>query len=189
MSRAIEAGALPADLAKGDTAYRGAESLAVQGRLSEAMVQLATAASLWTDAERLSRSRVARDTPRARPAEPPARPLVTHPPASPRVEIETGITAYARALESRDLSEVRRVYPGLTPTQRDFWRQFFQEVGKLQAGLTVTALAVNGDTAQASVSAVYDYVNNTTGRTVRQTDVFRATFVQDSTGWRLTFIH
>jgi serine/threonine-protein kinase len=189
MSRAIEAGALPADLAKGDTVYRGAESRAGQGRLSAALGQLATAASLWTEAERLSRSRVARDTPRPRPTEPPARPLVTHPPASPRVEIETGITAYARALESRDLSEVRRVYPGLTPTQRDFWRQFFLEVRKLQAGLTVTALAVSGDTAQASVSAVYDYVNNTTGRIVRQTDAFRATFVQDSTGWRLTSIH
>ncbi|PYP71334.1 MAG: hypothetical protein DMD41_12735 [Gemmatimonadetes bacterium] len=188
MSRAIEAGALPADLAKGDTVYRGAESLAVQGRLSEAMVQLATAASLWTEAERQSRSRVARDTPRARAAEPPARPPVTHPPPNPRVEIETGIAAYARALESRDLSEVRRVYPGLTPTQRDFWRQFFLGVRKLQTSLTVTALAVNGDTAQASVSAVYDYVNNTTGQNMRQTDAFRATFVQDSTGWRLTAI-
>jgi serine/threonine protein kinase len=191
MSRAIEAGALPADLAKGDTVYRGAESLAVQGRLSEAMVQLATAASLWTEAERVSRARAARDTLRARLAEPPppARPAVTTPPANPREEIETEIAAYARALQSGDLSEVRRVYPGLTPTQRDFWRRFFLEVRRLQASLTITALAVNGDTAQASVSAVYDYVNNTTGRTVRQTDAFRATFVQDSTRWRLTFIH
>src|SRR6266699_2051984 len=59
MSRAIEAGATPAELARGDTAFKGAESLAGQSRLPEAMVQLATAASFWADAERQSRTRAA----------------------------------------------------------------------------------------------------------------------------------
>jgi hypothetical protein len=62
-------------------------------------------------------------------------------------------------------------------------------VRALQTILTVTALGVRGDTAEAQVSGVYDYVNNSTSRSERQTVVFRATLVQDSTGWRLIAIH
>ena len=61
--RATEAGATPVDLSKGASAFRDAESLATGRRVSEAMMQFATAASLWADAERLSRSRVPRDAP------------------------------------------------------------------------------------------------------------------------------
>ena len=77
MSRAIDAGATPADLARGDTVFKAAESLAAQNRVPEAMVQLATAASLWADAERQSRARVVRDSQQRRAAEPPAAPAVT----------------------------------------------------------------------------------------------------------------
>src|SRR5207244_11519626 len=51
MQRAIDAGATPAELARGDTVFKGAESLSAQSRLPEAMVQLATAASLWAEVE------------------------------------------------------------------------------------------------------------------------------------------
>ena len=47
MSRALEAGATAADIAPGDTVLAAADTLAAHGRLPEAMVQLATAASLW----------------------------------------------------------------------------------------------------------------------------------------------
>src|SRR5437870_13278289 len=73
MQRAIDAGATPAELARGDTVFKGAESLSAQSRLPEAMVQLATAASLWAEVERQSRARAARDTQARRAAEPPAR--------------------------------------------------------------------------------------------------------------------
>src|SRR5207237_10159738 len=101
MSRALEAGATPADLARGDSVFKGAESLAARGQASDAMVQLATAASLWAEAERLSRSRPPRDTARARPVEPPAAPPVAKPPPDPRVEIKALSADYARAPEAR----------------------------------------------------------------------------------------
>src|SRR5437899_6046474 len=126
MRRALDAGATPAELANGDTAFKGAESLALQGRVSDAMMQLTTAASLWADAERLSRSRAVRDTPRQRAAEPPAAPAPAPLPVDPRPQIEQAIADYARALESRDLSEVRRAYPGLTPAQQQGWKDLFQ---------------------------------------------------------------
>src|SRR5881398_1219583 len=68
MNRAIDAGATPAELARADTVFKGAELLSAQSRLPEAMVQLATAASLWAEVERQSRARAARDT-QARRAE------------------------------------------------------------------------------------------------------------------------
>src|SRR5213594_1866924 len=187
MSRAVEAGATPAELAKGDSAFKGAESLAAQSRLPEAMVQLATAASLWADAERQSRARAARDTQARRAAEPPAAPVAT-PAPDPRPDIQKVIDDYARALESRDVGQVRRAYPGLTSSQQQSWQDFFQSVRNLKAGLTVTAVRLSGLTAETVVSGVYEYDNATTGRAERRPVTFRAILVVDSSGWRLTTI-
>jgi serine/threonine protein kinase len=179
MRRAVVAGATPAELARGDTVYRGAESLATAGRPSEAMVPFVTATSLWTEAERLSRARAARDT-----ALSAAAPL----PADPRGPIELVIADYARALESRDLGQVRRAYPGLTAAQQQGWQEFFRSVRRLRASLTVTTLNVAGGTADVIVSGVYEYENATTGRAERRPATFRATLVADSGGWRLSAI-
>src|SRR5437867_315114 len=67
--RAALAGATPADLSDGHAAFASAESLASARRVSEAMMQFATAASLWADAERALRLRGARDTEPRRVAE------------------------------------------------------------------------------------------------------------------------
>jgi len=188
MHRAIDAGATPADLARGDTVFRGAESLSAQSRLPEAMVQLATAASLWAEVERQSRARAARDTEARRAAEPPAAPATTPAPVDPRPDIQKAIDDYARALESRDVSQVRRAYPGITSSQQQSWQDFFQSVRNLKAGLTVTAVRLSGLTAETVVSGVYEYDNATTGRAERRPVTFRAILVVDSSGWRLTTI-
>ncbi len=189
MSRAVEAGATPAELAKGDTVFKGADSLAAQSRWPEAMVQLATAASLWADAERQSRARAARDTQPRRAAEQPAAPAAVAPaPVDPRPDIQKVIDDYARALESRDVGQVRRAYPGLTSAQQQSWQDFFASVRNLKAGLTVTAVHLSGLTAEAIVSGVYEYDNATTGRAERRPVTFRAVLAVDSSGWRLTTI-
>jgi len=193
MRRALDAGATPAELANGDTAFKGAESLALQGRVSDAMMQLTTAASLWADAERLSRSRAVRDTPRQRPAEPAAAAPAPAPapaplPPDPRPQIEQVIADYARAVESRDLSEVRRAYPGLTTAQQQGWKDLFQSARKLKASLTVTAVKVVGTTAEAIVSGVYEYENVRTSRTERLPVTFRAILIAEPGGWRLATV-
>src|SRR6266480_249378 len=188
MSRAVEAGATPAELAKGDTVFKGAESLATQSRLPEAMVQLATAASLWADAERQARARAARDTQQRRAAEQPAAPAVAPAPVDPRPDIQKVIDDYARALESRDMDQVRRAYPGLTSGQQKSWQDFFQSVRHLKAGLTVTAVHLSGLTAEAIVSGIYEYDNARTGVTERRPVTFRAILLVDAGGWRLTTI-
>jgi len=184
MNRALVAGATPVDLARGDSMFKGAESLATRGQASDAMVQLATAASLWAEAERVSRSRPPVEPPPTHAAPPP----VAHPPADPRVEIKALIGDYARALESRDLAEVRRVYPALTSAEQATFAQFFESVSDLKAGLTINRLIIAGSSADAFVSGVYEYRDTRTGRSRRDATTFRATLAQDSTGWHLTAI-
>jgi len=93
------------------------------------------------------------------------------------------IADYARAVESRDLSEVRRAYPGLTPAQQQGWKDLFQSARKLKASLTVTAVKVVGTTVEAIVTGVYEYDNVRTGRTERLPVTFRAILVAEPGGW------
>ena len=183
MRRALDAGATPADLARGDAMLRGADSLAAQGRSADAMVQLVTATSAWNEAERLARARAGAARDPVRPA------VVAPPPADPRAQIEAQVAAYARALESRDASQVRRAYPAISLREQHVWEDFFQAVRNLKANLSVTTVDVKGATAEAVVNGVYEFDNATTARFERRPVTFRATFVSDSTGWRLSAIH
>ena len=190
LRRAVEAGAVSSDLARGETLLRGADSLAAQGRSADAMVQLVTATSAWNDAERAARARVAPagDTERppvVAPAPPPALPAA----ADPRAQIEASIAAYARALESLDVSQVRRAYPGLSARQQQVWEDFFQAVRNLKANLRVGNVDVKDNTAEAVVSGVYEFDNATTGQLDRTRVTFRASFVSDAGAWRLSTIH
>ena len=98
------------------------------------------------------------------------------------------IDDYARALESRDVNQVRHAYPGLTAAQQQSWQDFFQSTRNLKAGLTVSAVHLSGLAAEAIVSGVYEYDNGSTGRGERRAVTFRAVLVVDSAGWRLTAI-
>jgi serine/threonine-protein kinase len=192
--RATLAGASPADLSGGHAAFASAESLASARRVSEAMMQFATAASLWADVERAARARGARDTEPRRVAEaPPPAPApqpVPPPPvaADPRPDIEKVIADYSAALESRDIDQVRHAYPGMTTAQQGSWQTFFDRVRNLKATLTIASLNVAGASADATVSGVYAYDNASTGRAERRPITFRATLARDGSGWRITAI-
>ena len=68
MRSAVDAGAMPAELARADAMLGKADSSVAQGRGTDAMVQLATATSIWGDAERSARvSTISWHWPRAAP--------------------------------------------------------------------------------------------------------------------------
>jgi len=183
--RAVAAGATPVELGKGSAAFASAESLATARRVSEALMQFATAASLWSDAERQSRSRAAEPVP---PPAPVSVATVPTAPVDPRPEIQKLIENYAGALESGDVEQVRRAYPGLTAAQQQSWQRFFDHVRNLKANLTITDLSVASSTAEATVSGVYEYDNASTGRAERRPVTFRANLTRDASGWRLTTV-
>ena len=88
-------------------------------------------------------------------------------------------------LESRDLDQLRRAYPGLTQQQENAWRAFFENVESLSVTLDIKSIDISGDTATADVDAVQAY---RAGRQQSQRSSFRALLKRAATGWRITQI-
>jgi serine/threonine protein kinase len=119
------------------------------------------------------------DPPAARPPQPaPA-------PGDARAEVSATVAAFARAIESGSVENLRRVYPEMTPAQQRGWQQFFETVRDVKAQLTVDHLNVGNGTADARVTGTYGYRNSSTGRTEVQPVAFRATLRRESGGWRI----
>jgi serine/threonine-protein kinase len=109
---------------------------------------------------------------------------VPEPAADPRPDIEELIAAYARAIESRSVTEIRRLYPGITAQQQQEWEQFFRMVKAVKARLAISRLELSGETADLAVTGSYEY-DGGGGRSVRQPASFQATAARDGGTWRL----
>ncbi len=97
--------------------------------------------------------------------------------------IDAAIQSYARALESRDVQQVRRADPGLTPEQAQVWRDFFSMVSDLKVDLQIKQLQITGDVAEAQVEGLSQYRQNR--RPQRQPMSFHATLDRTSGSWRI----
>ena len=117
-------------------------------------------------------------------APPPAAPR----PVDPRPEISGLIAQYAGAVESQNLGELKRIYPGMTPAQQQGWEQFFQLVRDVKTQLDVQRLDVTDSTAVAQVRGTYDYLNTSTHRTERQPVSFNATLRRERGRWGIVEI-
>jgi serine/threonine-protein kinase len=186
-ARAVAAGATGADLAAGDAERQAAEGLATQGKIADAVARMSSAIGLWTGAEQTARARLAATPPVATPArgETPA-PAAPAAPADPRPQIDAAIQAYARAIESRDVSAVRRAYPGLTTQQMQTWKDFFTAVRNLKVELRASRIIPNGDTAEANVQGSFSFLQDR--RPQVQPVQFRASLERGDGGWRITAI-
>lgn len=110
---------------------------------------------------------------------------VTRP--SPREEIASVVAAYARAIESRDISAVRRAYPGITGDQARGFEQFFQSTRSINVTFRVTDVDASSSSADAHLVGSYEYVTSE-GKTERQPVSFNASLRYDGSGWRLTSV-
>jgi len=124
------------------------------------------------------------------------RPVVTAPaqeapppaPASPSTAgISPTVEAYARAIESRDISAIRRVYPGLTSDQQRNFEQFFQSARNINVTFRVANVEASGSSADARLVGTYEYVTSA-GKTERQPVSFAATLRHDGNTWRLVSV-
>jgi serine/threonine-protein kinase len=210
--RATEAGATAEQLRAGDNHNRAAESLVSAGKISEAAVKLNDATTAWSAAERdarlaasaataalaaSARTKTMADSPKSDPPTTPVSSSVvppqvapikpSAPAANPSAEIESAVAAYARAIESRDIAEVRRAYPGITAAQASGFEQFFTTVRSLRAAFSVSSLDVSGATAEGKLAGTYDYLTNA-GKSERQAVTFQATFRHDANGWKLASV-
>jgi len=159
------------------------------GRQVEVMSHLSAAIGLWAGAEQAARSRAQQPT--VAPPVAQTVPVTTPPgpapaPENPRPLIEAAIQGYARALESRDVQQVRRAYPGLTPQQAQQWRDFFGMVTDLKVDLAIKQLQITGDVAEAQVEGFSQYTQSR--RPQRQPVSFHATLDRSSGAWRIASI-
>jgi hypothetical protein len=150
---------------------------------------LGAAIGLWAGAEQTARVR-AQQAAVVTPPVTQAPPVTTAPPPpapeNPRPLIEAAIQGYARAHESRDVQQVRRAYPGLTPQQAQVWRDFFGMVTDLKVDLAIKQLQITGDVAEAQVEGVSQYSQSR--RPQRQPVSFHATLDRSSGAWRIASI-
>jgi tRNA A-37 threonylcarbamoyl transferase component Bud32 len=119
--------------------------------------------------------------PRAAPPPPPPTP-----PVDARAEIRGVISAYAGAVESQNIDNIKRVYPAMTAEQQRAWEQFFQTVRDVKAQLTVAQLDLPNGTAEAQVTGTYTYLNTSTRNTERVPVNFHATLRREAGGWRIS---
>ena len=203
--RAADAGTTLDQLRSGDDYNKVALALVQDGKMTDAISRLTAATNAWAGAERDARAAAASaasavaaaNRPKAPPVEvvktdpipvqPPAAtsPAPPHPaPPNPSVEIAGAVATYARAIESRDVAEVKRAYPGATAQQLKGFEEFFGAVRSLRATLSVTSLDVNGTSAEAHLTGAYDYVTSD-GKNQRQPLAIQASFRRDGSAWKL----
>lgn len=187
----VEAAGVPSSrLAPGDRRLVDADSLAREGRYSEAILALSAATALWNTSEReyrASQTRRARPTTTPTVRQPP--PVVTPPPPPARddpAEIGKVIRDLAAALESRRVAAVRSVYPNLSDREEQTWGRFFAATRELSMTISVTQLRSFGDSAAAVVQGTYTYVNADGQQ--RQPISFPASFIRRQGRWQINHL-
>ncbi|HSJ63356.1 MAG TPA: serine/threonine-protein kinase [Gemmatimonadaceae bacterium] len=109
--------------------------------------------------------------------------VVTPPEFSDSTLISHAVASYARAIESRDVVAIRRVYPQMTPQQQSAFEQFFRATTDLRVTLRIADLSIGGSTADARVTGMYVYQ---TSRGREDLPVaFAATLRKEGEVWRL----
>ena len=110
-------------------------------------------------------------------------------PVDPRPQVEAAIAAYVRAIESRDLGQVKSVYANLTPRQEQGWRDFFANTQNLKVSFRLTGTPRIGDaTAQVTVAATYDFLPKGTRTRQQQPVQFEAALERAGAAWRIVSI-
>jgi eukaryotic-like serine/threonine-protein kinase len=121
---------------------------------------------------------VVQQAPVSAPPTPPA------PTAATAADLAPVFDAYARAIESRDIAAIRRVYPGLTAEQERGFEQFFQAARKINVTFRVANVESTAAAADARLNGTYEY-ESSSGKIERQPVSFAASLRREGGEWRL----
>jgi serine/threonine-protein kinase len=120
----------------------------------------------------------------------PSPPRDSSPPApTPATAADIGpvVQAYARAIESKDIGAIRRVYPGLTGEQQRGFEAFFQSARSINVTFSVANVDGTPTTADARLIGSYEYIT-AAGKSERQPVSFAASLRKEGAGWRLVSV-
>jgi serine/threonine-protein kinase len=122
--------------------------------------------------------------PAAQPPPQESTPTVAAPPTA--ADIAPAVEGFARAIESKDIGAIRRVYPGLTSDQQRRFEQFFEGARTINATFRIANLsASSASAADAQLAGVYEFVT-VAGKTERQPVTFAVSLAKEGRTWRLT---
>jgi len=169
--RAVAAGAEAAALAAGDSLMAQAESLSASGRKAEASGVIYRAVSLWTTAERAKAPAAGTEPVATVPGQPQVstRPATetggpgrtetyATPPLPDSVQIVNFYADLERAVESRQLGEVKRLLPNLSDNEDRAWRSLFEDKDVDRISATFRVLAVNRRDGLTAFARVYQEI-------------------------------
>ena len=81
-------------------------------------------------------------------------------PPDHRAEIRRVINLFVSAVESRDVDQLRRIYPGLTEQDEASWASFFETTDSLKMTASLASMTVGDGVAEALLNGRYDYLRS-----------------------------
>ncbi len=113
------------------------------------------------------------------------------PPPAPKpatlADLAPIIESYSRAIESGQIGNVRRVYPGITSFQQRNLETFFSRARNINVRFRIEDLQSSTSSAEARLVGTYEYTNSD-GKGDTQPVTVSASFQREGNGWRLTAI-
>jgi hypothetical protein len=195
--RAVDAGVPAKGLAGGDSLFEKAVAEAEQGRKPQAAVLMTSAAGFWAAAEKGAVPKTAAASAPAKPKETQGvtRPTVTGPAPEPLAAQLTpaqteslAVSQYydelKRAIDARQLAEIKRLLPNLSGKEEGQWRKLFEDrkVTAIEAGFFLRNIQAKDD--QATAHVIYDLTVTKDGKTdMRQRDQ-QVLLSKGPQGWR-----
>jgi len=120
------------------------------------------------------------DTPKEAPPPPAPKPATL-------ADIAPIVESYSRAIESGQIGNVRRIYPGITSFQQRNWETFFQRARNINMRLRIEDLQPSTSSADARLVGSLEYTNSE-GKADSQPVNVSASFQRDGNSWRLVAI-
>ena len=197
--RALAAGAEPAALAAGDSLLLQADSLAAGGRKAEASSLVYQASSWFTAAERAkaplaaSSPAPANSSPAGQTSKVPIDSGPGHtetyatPPLPDSVQIVNYYLDLERAIESRQLGEVKRLLPNLSENEDRSWRSLFEDKDVDRISATFRVLQYTRKDGPKAFARVYQEIRTAKGDgplTLKRRSTEFAELTLGPQGWR-----
>jgi hypothetical protein len=113
------------------------------------------------------------------------------PPPAPKpatlADISPIVEAYSRAIESKSIDAVRRVYPGVPGSQQRNWETFFQRARNINVTFRIEDFQGSISSAEATLAGTYAYTDSD-DKAHRDPVSVVASFQREGNGWRLVSV-
>ena len=106
------------------------------------------------------------------------------PKAATPSDIQPLVSAFARAIESGNINNVRAVYPGITGFQQRGFETFFQRARNINVSFRIENFDGTPSSADARLVGSYEFINSD-DKPDRRPVTFEVTFQREGNAWRM----